>query len=96
MRVNFSPAAEDDLAEIEEYLALRFSESNARRFVKRITRECLSLVKAPRRGTARDDVGPGIRIVGFERRVSIVFELRDDEITILGVYYGGREFDVPR
>jgi toxin ParE1/3/4 len=58
MRIHFSPAAEDDLAEIEEYLALRFSEGNARSFIQRITRECLSLAKIPRRGTVRDDVGP--------------------------------------
>jgi toxin ParE1/3/4 len=96
MRTNFSPAAEDDLAEIEEYIALRFSERNARRFVQRIIRECLSLEKSPRRGTLRDDVGPGIRIVGFERRVSIVFEVKENEVIILGIYYGGREFDVPR
>ena len=49
---------------------------------------------APRRGTARDDVGPGIRIVGFQRRVSIVFKVNGDEVIVLGVYYGGREFDV--
>jgi hypothetical protein len=51
----------------------------------------------PRAGeTTRDDVEPGIRIIGFERRVSIVFEVKEDEVIILGVYYGGREFDVPR
>jgi hypothetical protein len=33
--------------------------------------------------------------MGFERRVSIIFEIRGDEVIILGVYYGGREFDVP-
>ncbi|HWG18498.1 MAG TPA: type II toxin-antitoxin system RelE/ParE family toxin [Acidobacteriaceae bacterium] len=94
MRVNFSPAAEDDLAGIQDYLVARFSQRNANRFVQRILRECHSMGLAPRRGTARDDVGPGIRIVGFQRRVSIVFKVNGDEVIVLGVYYGGREFDV--
>jgi plasmid stabilization system protein ParE len=95
MQVIFSPAAEMDLAEIEEYLALRFSQRNAERFVRRIVRECLSLANAPRRGTRRDDVRSGVRTVGFERRVSIVFEVTDGVVVILGVYYGGRQFDEP-
>ncbi|HEY5055359.1 MAG TPA: type II toxin-antitoxin system RelE/ParE family toxin [Acidobacteriaceae bacterium] len=94
MRVIFSPAAENDFAEIEEYLALRFSPRNANRFVQRIVRECLSLAHAPQRGNARDDIRPGVRTIGFERRASIVFEVNEVEIIILGVYYGDRQFDV--
>ena len=94
MRVNFSPAAEDDLAEIQDYLAARFSQRNANRFCSGHSARVPFSGPRPRRGTARDDVEPGIRIVGFQRRVSIVFKVNGDEVIVLGVYYGGRGFDV--
>ena len=34
----------------------------------------------------------GIRVVGFRRRVSIAFTVTDNEVWILGIYYGGRNF----
>ena len=90
-RVVFSVGSETDLAEIGQYLTTRFSERNAERYVQRIIRECLSLALAPHRGSKRDDVRPGIRTVGFERRATIIFQVKKDEVLILGVYYGGRE-----
>ena len=43
----------------------------------------------------RDDIEPGIRVVGFRRRVSIVFTVTENEVWILGIYYGGRDFGPP-
>jgi plasmid stabilization system protein ParE len=47
----------------------------------------------PLRGASRDDLGPGVRLLGFERRVAIAYAVEDDEVVILGVFYGGRDFE---
>jgi hypothetical protein len=41
----------------------------------------------------RDDILPGLRVVGFERRVTIAFLITADAVLIEGVFYGGRDFD---
>lgn len=40
----------------------------------------------------RDDLGPGLRVVGFERRVTIVFKIIGDEVTVTRILYAGRQF----
>jgi toxin ParE1/3/4 len=47
---------------------------------------------AGERGRRRDDLGPGLRVVGFGRRVAITFAVFDDELTILRLYYGGQDW----
>lgn len=37
---------------------------------------------------------PGLRIVGFRRRISIAFSVEKDVVSILGIYYGGVDFEV--
>ena len=45
------------------------------------------------RGHRRDDISPGLRIAGFERRVTIAFAVDDDRVTILRMFYGGRDWE---
>jgi toxin ParE1/3/4 len=45
----------------------------------------------PERGRRRDDLRPGLRIIGFGRRVTIAFHVTGDRITIDRVLYGGRD-----
>lgn len=94
--VIFSPVAEADLDEIEQYLAKRFSRRNAQKYVQRIVAYCRSLALAPYRGTRRDDVRPGSRTVGFEGRITILFQVLPGKVVIFGVLYGGRQFDPVR
>jgi hypothetical protein len=35
-----------------------------------------------------------VRVVGFRRRVSIVFSIKGGVVRILGVFYGGREVEL--
>ena len=46
----------------------------------------------PERGTKRDDLGLGLRTVGFHRRALILFEIDRTarRVVIHGVYYAGR------
>lgn len=41
----------------------------------------------------RDDIAVGFRIIGFERRVTIAFVVRDDRVEIERVFYGGQDWE---
>lgn len=45
----------------------------------------------PERGTLRDELRSGLRVIGYRRRVSIAFRVIDDSVHILGIFYGGRQ-----
>jgi len=49
----------------------------------------------PHRGTKRDDLRPGLRIVPFKKRTAIAFEVdeRQRVVTILRVFYGGQDYE---
>ncbi len=44
-------------------------------------------------GVARDDLRPGLRICGFRRRVTIAFVVTEENVEILGIFYGGRDYE---
>jgi toxin ParE1/3/4 len=62
-------------------------------YIERIETYCLGFDLAAERGHLRDDIRPGLRIVGFERRVTIAFSVDDARVTILRVFYGGRDWE---
>ena len=68
------------------------SGSCSKGFIARIIDYCERLETFPRRGTARDDLLPGLRVIGFERNVTILFTVTDAMVIIEGVYYGGRDY----
>jgi toxin ParE1/3/4 len=78
---------------LEEYLARRFYPKNAEKYLKRLVAACYSLGSAPFRGTKRDDLAEGMRMVGFERRATIYFKVSGQQVLILGVFYGGHQPD---
>lgn len=47
---------------------------------------------ASERGTRRDDIRPGLRTIGFERRVVIAFHVSARRVEILRFFYGGRNW----
>jgi plasmid stabilization system protein ParE len=47
----------------------------------------------PERGTRRDDVFPGLRVLGYRRRVSVTFTVEPEGVVIQGVFYGGQDFE---
>ena len=89
-KVIFRPSAEADLQAIYEFIEQRNPEY-ASRFVGRIESYCLGFADFPERGTRRDDLRPGMRIVGFERRVLIAFTVLDETVEIAHILYGGRD-----
>ena len=95
-RVVFHPRARRELDELYDYISENGSPRQAGEFVSKIRDYCLGFSTFPERGTRRDDIEPGVRVVGFRRRVSIVFTVTENEVWILGIYYGGRNFGPPQ
>jgi toxin ParE1/3/4 len=56
---------------------------------------CERLSNFPHRGTARDDIRPGLRITNYKGRTVIAFGVDDESlrVSILGVYYGGQDYE---
>lgn len=67
----------------------------ARRRVERIRTFVRGLKNTPHRGTRRDDLRPGLRIVPFERHAAIAFEIDAESrtVTVLRVFYGGQDYE---
>ena len=51
----------------------------------------MRLKAVPERGTRRDHIGPGLRVIGFGRRVAIAFHVGAERATIDRILYGRRD-----
>lgn len=90
--VSFRPRAEADLRALYRYIARTSGRDAAGGYIDRIEAACLALARFPNRGTKRDDVHEGLRTIGFERRATIAFQVVKNEVVIVGIFYGGRDF----
>ncbi|WP_082477115.1 type II toxin-antitoxin system RelE/ParE family toxin [Rhizobium sp. Leaf371] len=89
--VRFTPEANADLTELFDYLAPRAGSTIALKYVRDIHGYCLGFALFPKRGFARGDLRPGLRVVGFRRRASIVFQVKDEQVTIIRIFHHGRD-----
>ena len=62
-------------------------------YIRRIREYCEGFADFPERGARRDDIRPGLRIVGFERRVAIAFTFDEERVRIARIFYGGRDYE---
>jgi len=92
-RVVFAPAAGDQLVRLYRYIAKRASDDIAARYTDAIVSYCESLRRFPYRGTPRDDVRPGLRVTHYKSRVVIAFDVDDQLVSIIGVFYGGQDYE---
>jgi len=92
-RVVFRPEALRDLAGIDRYISERAGDRIASAFLDRIEARLRRLADAPHVGTRYDDIHPGLRRFGFERRISILTIVGDGVVEIVGVLYGGRDLE---
>lgn len=91
--VVFTPEAEAQLIEIYRYISEAASPEIAARFTDAIVTYCESLQNFPRRGVRRDDIRPGLRTTSFRKRVVIAFNVETERVNIIGVFYGGQDFE---
>jgi toxin ParE1/3/4 len=90
-KVIFAPEAQADLFELYRYISGRSGSARALSYLERIETYCRGFADFPERGTRRDDLWTGLRIVGFEKRVAIAFRVSAETVTINRVLYGGRD-----
>jgi toxin ParE1/3/4 len=89
--VSFALTATADLEDVFDYIAGNSGERIARNYVAEIYGYCLGLDTFPHRGTGRDDLLPGLRLVGFKHQATIAFLIEDTNVFIIRVFYGGRD-----
>jgi toxin ParE1/3/4 len=92
-RVIFRPLARGDLLDLDDYITAQSGTFVSTNYVDRLTIACLSLSIFPERGTRRDDLKPGLRTIGFERRATIAFRVLDHHVEILRIFHGGRDYE---
>lgn len=92
-RLSFRPLAQADLFGLYRHIAEEAGEMVAGPYIDRIEAACRALETFPERGTRRDDIRPGIRTMGFERRATIVFQVKRSDVVIVRIFYGGQNYE---
>ncbi|WP_372422424.1 type II toxin-antitoxin system RelE/ParE family toxin [Salinarimonas chemoclinalis] len=89
-RLILAATARRDLDSLLRGLEQRAGYEVASGYVSRVERFLQGLVDFPERGTRRSKHRPKMRVIGFERRVSVVFTVDGGDVVVLRVLYGGR------
>jgi len=87
-----SPEAEEDLADILRSVAEATSQHVALSYLDRIEAFLAGFDIVSERGTLRDVVRPGLRITGFEHRLTIAFTLTATDVIVLRVFARSRDW----
>lgn len=81
------------MAALYDYIATAASPQIAQRYTDAIVNHCEELSAFPLRGTLRNDIRPGLRITNYRKRTVIAFAVDAKQVSILGIYYGGQDFE---
>jgi len=92
--VVFTPEAQEQLAAIYRHIAAAASPAIAERYVGAVITYCEGLQTFPLRGTCRDDIRPGLRVTNYKKRVAVAFCVDAETVSIIGVFYGGKDYEV--
>ena len=91
--VFFTPEAEDQLIDLYRYIAEQASPEIAELFTRGVVEFCEGLTNFPERAVRRDDIRPGIFVTNYRGRVVIADTVEADVVSIIGTFYGGRDFE---
>ncbi len=92
--VTIAPEARSDLFALYEWIAVAAGDRRASAYLQRLKKFSLSLGDTPFRGTDRGDIRQGMRVLGFEGRISIVFMIHNDNVSILRFFGFGRNWEL--
>ena len=81
------------MAYLHSYIASAADTEIALRFADGILDHIATLSEFPQRGTPRDDLRPGMRTLAWRRRVTIAFVVEESDVVVIGIFYGGRDFE---
>lgn len=92
--VVYSPRARQQLTDLYLWITEQSGfPDRAEGYVSAIFDYCDELADFSFRGIARDDLRPHLRTIGFRRRLVIAFAVQESTVEILGVYYGGQDYE---
>jgi toxin ParE1/3/4 len=93
--VDLDARAIEDLARIRDYLAEARGRPFADQYIARIFDHFSGFEITPFRGLRRDDIKPGLRVVGWRKTLSIAFTVDEATTTVMiaAVIYRGRDVD---
>ena len=90
-RVYWTEKAEDSVLEIGRYV---IEQTQSRRrgldVISRIEEKCAHYAKFPLSGTAREDIGPGLRCFRVDKLV-VIYRPHEDGIVVILVTHGHRD-----
>jgi toxin ParE1/3/4 len=92
-RIIVTPEARDQLDTLHAYISDAADAEIASRFIDGILNYIATLGDFPKRGTPRDDLRRGLRTVAWRGRVTIAFVVGASEVVVVGIFYGGRDFE---
>ena len=92
-QVAFSPESQAQIADLYQHIAKAGSPQTAFEYADAIISHCEALMHFPERGTLRNDIRPGLRTTHYRGRVIIAYTVMGLTVHILGIYYGGQDFE---
>lgn len=92
-RIVFTPEARSQLDQLHGYITAAADAEIASRFTDGILDHITTLDEFPKRGTPRDDLRPGLHTLAWRRRVTIAFVVEEVDAVVIGIFYGGRDFE---
>jgi toxin ParE1/3/4 len=91
--VIFTPEAQSQILNLHRDIALAASVEIAARYTGAILAYCENLKMFPMRGTARNDIRPGLRVTNHRKRTIIAFKVDADVVSIIGIFHGGQNYE---
>jgi toxin ParE1/3/4 len=89
-RINYTPAAQQQLDALDDWITQKASGDVAQHVVSAILDYIDGILVFPLAGRARDDVRPGMRTTTFKKRTLIAYEVDESsgdlELNVLGVF----------
>lgn len=96
-RINYTPEAQQQLNQLDDWITKAASAEIARRFVSAILDHIDGILMFPLAGRARDDVRPGMRTSTVKKRTVVAYEVDESSgelvVNILGVFHGGQDWE---
>ncbi len=90
LKVRLTEAAERDLADIEDFLAVEASDTVADRVVSEIITAAQNLCRFPLAGSVRPNLARDVRVI-FHGSYGVYYRNLDDAIVVLRVLHGARD-----
>jgi toxin ParE1/3/4 len=91
-RIVYRRHAREDIFRLGQWLTMQVGRSFSRNYLKRIRGRIDSLSYGSERGSIREEVGAGVRVIGIMGPISVAFVVTGETVVILRVLYRGQDW----